>query len=171
MPVDLPQYPVTDGAPPPPGGAARQSATALLVLESVLLGVSLPIQLLLLLSLGWEGGDEAVKHRLLGLLPLLGMGALVTGVVAAVAASSVWRLAGEAMAMTAVAAVLTVLLGIGWLAGLRGAVVDPMLGPVWLVLTVPSPAALALLLAVRRQVRREAGSLPRSPGPGGAAAP
>ncbi|HEY3531426.1 MAG TPA: hypothetical protein VGK78_19945 [Nocardioides sp.] len=114
--MDLPKYPVTDRAPSPGASTARGPAIALLVLESVLLGVSLPIQLLLLLSLGWEGGDEALKHRLLGLLPLLGMGALVTVVVAALAAASVRRDASEAVGLAASAAALTALLGIGWLA-------------------------------------------------------
>jgi hypothetical protein len=129
------------------------------VLESVLLGVSLPIQLLMLFSLGWEGGDEALKHRLLGLMPMLGMGCLVAVVVAGLAAPSVWRDAGEAMGLTVCAAALTALLGLGWLVGLRGAVLDPMLGPIWVVMSLPAP--LALLLVVRRRVGRAGGSPPR----------
>jgi hypothetical protein len=152
----------------PDDGPARQTATALLVLESVMLGLSLPVQLFLLLSLGWEGGDEHLKQRLLEAMPLLMLGALLAAVLAAFTAYAVHRDAAESMPLTIVTAGLALALGAGWLVGLRGAVVDPMWGTVWGLMTTP-PCLALLVLRVHHRVRRGS-SPPRSPGSGGAGA-
>jgi len=152
----------------PDDGPARQTATALLVLESVVLGLSLPVQMFLLLSLGWEGGDEQLKHRLLDVMPLLMLGALVAAVLAAFTAYAVHRDTAESIPLTIVTAGLTVALGAGWLVGLRGQVVDAMWGPVWGAMTAP-PCVALLVLTVHHRVRRGS-SPPRSPGSGGAGA-
>ncbi len=151
MTVELPQYPATAPARMPDESPTRQLATALLVFEAVALGLSLPIQLFLLLWLGWEGGDEALKHRLLEALPMLGLGGLLAAVLSGMGASVVWRDTRESPPLVASAAGLVAVLGLGWAVALQGTLVDPLLGPLWLVMTVPAPVALALLLFVRRR--------------------
>ncbi|HET9842099.1 MAG TPA: hypothetical protein VFQ01_08840 [Nocardioides sp.] len=147
--MELPQYPASALAPMPDESPTRQLATALLVFEAVALGLSLPIQVFLSLWLGWEGGDEALKHRLLVALPMLGLGGLLAAVLSGVGASVVWRDTGHAL--VASAAGLVAVLGLGWAVALQGTLVDPLLGPLWLVMTAPAPVALALLLVVRRR--------------------
>lgn len=153
MPVDLPKYPSTEHVPMSDQSPARHVVGALLVLEATLLGISLPIQLLWFFSLGWEGGDEALKHRMVGALPLLGLGALLAAVVSGVGASAVWRDTGEGLPLVATVAGLVAALGLGWVATLQGHLLDPMLGPVWGMLTAPALLALAVCLVVRRAVR------------------
>lgn len=169
--VDLPPYPATVPVRTSDERTARQSATWLLVFETVVLGLSLPIQFFLLLWLGWEGGDEALKHRLLDALPLLGMGGLVAAVLCGISAFALSRETHESTPLAASAAGLVGLLGLGWVAALQGTLVDPLLGTVWVVMTSPAPAALVLLHVVRRRVRPADGSPPRSPASGGVGAP
>jgi membrane protein implicated in regulation of membrane protease activity len=85
----------------------------------------------------------------------------MAAVLSGVAASTVWRSPDESVALTGVTAVLVVALAAGWVAALRGDVLDAAFGSIWLAMTAPAPAALAMLLVVRRRVRRESGSPPR----------
>jgi hypothetical protein len=111
------------------------------------------VQLLMLLSLGWEGGDEAAQQRLLDTMPLLGLGGMVLVVVAVVAAVLVWHDDSGAPGLSWAGAVLAVAVGVGWAAVLRGTVLDPTFAAVWLVMTLPAPFALGLLIVVRRRRR------------------
>jgi hypothetical protein len=143
--VELPRYPVSASEQLPDISRARSAATVLLAVESALLGLSLPIQLFMLLSLGWEGGNETLKHRLIDALPLLGLGALLTAVLAGVGATAVHRATSDARTIASITAGLTIVLAIGWLVGLRGAWLDPMWASLWLLLTAPPLVARLVL--------------------------
>jgi hypothetical protein len=153
-PVSLPKYPVSDPVPMPDESVRRQVAVALLATQGVVLGLSLPVQGLMFLSLGWEGGDEALKHRMLAAMPVLGLGVMAAVVLAFLAAPAVWQGSPDALWLTGATALLVLVLGGGWLATLRTSFADPVLGPIWAVMTAPAP--LAGLLA--RRLR--AGSMP-----------
>jgi hypothetical protein len=79
--VELPKYPVAASEAMPDESRTRRAAVALLVLEATLLGISLPVQLLVFVSLGWEGGDEALKQRMVDAMPLLGLAGLLAAVI------------------------------------------------------------------------------------------
>jgi hypothetical protein len=147
----------------PDESRARQTATALLVLEAVLLACALPVQLLMLLASGWEGGDEALEHRLAELVPMLALLCVAAAVLATVAASTAWRHPEQGASVTGVTAALVVALAAGWLLVLRSVVLDPVYAAVWLVMTLPAIVAFALLV-VRRPVRPGEWSPPRSRG-------
>ena len=159
-PVELPKYPVTESPDMPDEGVDRQLATVLWVGQAVLVGCSVPVQLLMFFSLGWEGGDEAAKQRLIATMPPLGLGGLVLIALAVVTAPAVWRGSTEALTLSAVTTCLTLLLSIGWLFALRGDLFEVAFGAIWLAMTLPAPAAHVLLLAARRRVRREPESRP-----------
>jgi hypothetical protein len=159
--VELPKYPVAASEAMPDESRTRQAAVALLVLEATLLGLSLPVQLLMFVSLGWEGGDEALKQRMIDAVPLLGLGGLLAAVLCGLGASAVWRDTREAITLATAAAGLVVLLGAGWAVVLQGALLGAPLAPVWVVMTAPAPMALALSHVVRRTVRPASGSPPR----------
>jgi len=159
--VELPKYPVAASEAMPDESRTRQAAVALLVLLGTLLGLSLPVQMLMFVSLGWEGGDEALKQRMIDAVPLLGLGGLLAAVLCGLGAAAVWRDSPTGIRPATAAAGLVVLLGAGWAVVLQGALLGPPLAPVWVLMTMPAPLGLALSHVVRRTVRPASGSPPR----------
>jgi hypothetical protein len=152
--VELPTYPSVEAESLPDESPLRQTAVALLVLQAVLLTLTLPVQALMFLSLGWEGGDEALKHRMAAAMPLLGFGAVVAAFLAGFAAPAVWRARPDGLALTKAAGGLVAALAVGWALAWRGAPLDATTVGVWLVLTLPAPTALALVLRLHARAAR-----------------
>jgi hypothetical protein len=145
----------------PDESRVRQAATALLVVEAVLLGLSLPVIALFWLGSLWESDDPARAQRLSAGLPLLGLVALGAAIGCGFAAVSVWRDGRDGRALTVVAAGSVVALAVGWVVVLRETMVDPLLASVCVVMTAPPVVALALVMVLRRRVSALGSSPPR----------
>ncbi|TPG16116.1 hypothetical protein EAH86_12875 [Pedococcus bigeumensis] len=130
---------------------AGRVAARLLAVESALLAVSLPGQLIFLLSLRWQVGPAPQLHRMAATILPLELLALVTGILAGCAAAAVARRRTDAFALTVTTAVLTVVQAIGWAGVLQGHLQDPALATAWTLTTVPPLVALALLVVARRR--------------------
>jgi hypothetical protein len=148
--VDLPAYPATEPVPMPDESPARQSATALLVVEAVLLGLTLPVDVLFWVGSLWESDDPVGQRRLTDGLPMLGLAALVAAVLCASAAVSVWRDRQGALALTLSSAVVVVATAFGWCLVLRGRLADPVFLATCLVLSLVPVVALGLTAYLRR---------------------
>lgn len=124
--------------------AARAFASVLLGLEAAVLLLSLPLVLFMVLASGWEGGDQAAKHRLQdwGLLSLpVG---LVAVVLLGVAVVSVTReRPSRGLLAAAVGAVLV--LAAGWAYVWAGDMARPGILGMWLALTLVPVVAVALV--------------------------
>jgi hypothetical protein len=126
----------------------RRLAGVLLGVDGILLFVAIPVIGLMLLGSLWEGGDEALKHRLLawGLVSVAGN--VAAGVLLICASSAVLRDSPGARSLVATCAVVLVVLGAGWAWVFQGVLVSDssQLG-LWALLTLPGLVAGALVVA------------------------
>jgi hypothetical protein len=152
--MELPKYPAGPSVDMPGDSRTRQVATGLLGAQALMFLVSLPALVLLLFGAAWEGGDEQLKQRIISWVPTAGLGALAAALLLVFATFSVARDARDAPPLVAIGGVLAVGLSVGWVWVWRSALLtDPVWLIVWVLMTLPAPAAWLLL----RRVRRAAG--------------
>lgn len=141
----------TSPAPRPGGGGGRllrRCAGVLLCTHAILLFLALPVLALMLLGSLWEGGDEALKHRLLAWGLVSGVGNLGAGVLLICAAMAVLRDSSGERSLLAICACVLVALGAGWVWVFQGNLLsDPSMLGMWALLTLPGPAAALVVRA------------------------
>lgn len=140
----------THPAPGAAGGGRLLRGVAGLLLggHGVLLLLSLPVLGLMVLGSLWEGGDEALKHRLVAWGPVSGAGSLAAGVLLICAATAVLRASSGERSLVAVCCCLLVALGAGWAWVFQGSLLrEPSTLGMWALLTLPGLAAGLLVRA------------------------
>jgi hypothetical protein len=129
----------------------RASASVLLGVHATLLILSLPMVAFMMLGSLWEGGDLALKHRLLSWGLLSFVVAIVAIVVLFMAVAAVGAGRASALPVTLSATLAVLVLAAGWAWVWQG---DLLAGGVtlafWLLLTLPAVVALVLLARVER---------------------
>ena len=146
--------PVGSAGSPTVGGGrrlVRWGSGLLLGVHAALLFVALPLLALVLLFSLFEGGDVALKHRLLVWAPVAGLGNVVTGVLLGSAAVALSRNARDGRAQLPITSALLLGLAAGWAwVWQRELVTEPSVLGLWIVMTGPGLVAHALVQASER---------------------
>lgn len=138
------------GSPAVGGGRrlVRWGAGLLLGVHAAILFVALPVLALVFLLSLFEGGDVALKHRLLVWAPVAGLGNVVTGVLLCSAAVAVFRNAPDGRTRLPITSGLLLGLAVGWAWVWQSELLTvPSVLALWVVLTGPSLVAHALVQA------------------------
>ena len=147
-PTTMPAGPVA--RPPGPPAGVRGAACALLVLGAVVCFGSLLLVGAAVFGSLWEGGDQALKHRILMYGPFGGLANFGAGVLLCAAAAPV--AAGRAAAWTLLKTCAGVLVALtaGWALILGSAfVTDAVDAFAWLLFVAPAPLAALIYWAGR----------------------
>lgn len=130
----------------------RWGSGLLLGVHAAILFVALPVLALVFLFSMFEGGDVALKHRLLVWAPVAGLGNVVTGVLLGSAAAAVFRNTRDGRTLLPLTSGLLLGLAAGWAwVWQRELLTDPSVLGLWIVLTVPGLVAHALVEASERR--------------------